>query len=298
MGPWSQAEPWQGVRRSRQGRASAGRADRQGVRRQSRTRTEGPACSGPAALPSGGACLVGRAGAAGTAVPKRMPPSTPRCGLAAGRGVRRPGIPCTRPAPPPTCAGAMVMPSAGRSTRPYCSICCTRPRTLSMGMAQPTPEKEPLPLGSTTPTLTPTTRPCRREGAWGWAGWAVTAGDALVLALSVPGGRAHAEAARRWRLAGLARLPAHPLTHLAVQQHAARVARVDGRVRLDDVLDGEEPRGQLPPQPADDALRRRAVAQVGRRRQGPRAGPPRERAGLRGCLNARACWPAPAQHHF
>lgn len=39
----------------------------------------------------------------------------------------------------------MVMPKMGRTTLPYCRICSTRPRLLSMGIAKPTPLFAPLP---------------------------------------------------------------------------------------------------------------------------------------------------------
>mmetsp|Transcript_13351 Transcript_13351/g.32631 ORF Transcript_13351/g.32631 Transcript_13351/m.32631 type:complete len:305 (-) Transcript_13351:199-1113(-) len=53
----------------------------------------------------------------------------------------------------------MVMPSAGRDTRPVARICDTRPLTSEMGMANPTPLEEPLPVGSAMAVLMPMTRP-------------------------------------------------------------------------------------------------------------------------------------------
>jgi hypothetical protein len=44
-----------------------------------------------------------------------------------------------------TCSGAIVMPKLGRGTRPCAKIWSTSPRTVSMGMAKPTPLKEPIP---------------------------------------------------------------------------------------------------------------------------------------------------------
>jgi hypothetical protein len=58
-----------------------------------------------------------------------------------------------------TCSGAIVMPRLGRLTRPCARIWSTSPRTVSMGMANPTPLKEPLPLGSRMPRFTPMTAP-------------------------------------------------------------------------------------------------------------------------------------------
>lgn len=43
------------------------------------------------------------------------------------------------------CGGAIVMPKTGRTTLPNLRICSTRPVTVSMGMANPTPDEAPRP---------------------------------------------------------------------------------------------------------------------------------------------------------
>ena len=73
------------------------------------------------------------------------------------------GTSSTRTPSSPSCrrvwGGATVTPSTGRTTRPYVRIWSTKPRTVSMGMANPTPELAPLPVGSAMAVLMPTRRP-------------------------------------------------------------------------------------------------------------------------------------------
>lgn len=50
---------------------------------------------------------------------------------------------------------------AGRTTFPYCISCGTMERTMSMGMAKPTPAEVPVLVNMAV--FTPTTRPCTTQ---------------------------------------------------------------------------------------------------------------------------------------
>lgn len=134
---------------------------------------------------------------------------------------------------------------------------------VSMGMAKPMPEDAPLPVGSAIAVLMPIRRPRLSSsgppaGEGGRKSGAGRRGGGGGSELRGPG------------LAGQAAVSMSPAAAPAAQP-PTRVARVDGRVALDDVAQraARVARVELAVQPADHACSGEATARTGGRERRP-----------------------------